>query len=102
MAFSNILNVPDVTESLDFCPSLMDYSCHSGNTSSPTTLFHSSLLSPANVSHGLVMTPSTSTGSEGHETVAYMRLLCQSQQRQKELSGELDSLRYVSSSLLLY
>jgi hypothetical protein len=91
MAFSNILNIPDVPESLDL--GLMDYASLSGHMSTPMTSFYGSLLSPSSISPSVMTTPATSSRSEGHETVAYIWLLHQSQLREKELSKELDSLK---------
>jgi hypothetical protein len=70
MAFSNILNIPDVPESLDL--GLMDYASLSGHMSTPMTSFYGSLLSPSSISPSVMTTPATSSRSEGHETVAYI------------------------------
>jgi hypothetical protein len=61
--------------------------------STPMTSFYGSLLSPSSISPSVMTTPATSSRSEGHETVAYIWLLHQSQLREKELSKELDSLK---------
>ena len=104
MSFSNSLDISTDSRPLDF-GSMGNQTSLSGNTtSSPTTFYDGTLLSPANISIGRMTTPGTSLGSDGHETNAYIQLWCYCQQREQELiktKQELKNLRYVRSSLAI-
>jgi hypothetical protein len=103
MSFSDMLNFPDLPEPLDLS-SIDDRSSLSQSaTSSPTNFFDGCLLSPASILPGSMATPDTSTGSESDETCAYTQLFRQYQRCEQELlktQQELESLRYVLSSLI--
>ena len=104
MSFSNSLNISTDSRPLDF-GSMGNRTSLSGNTtSSPTTFYDGTLLSPANISIGGTTTPGTSLGSDGRETNAYIQLWCYCQQCKQELiktKQELENLRYVRSSLAI-
>jgi hypothetical protein len=80
-----MFNMPNISGPMDF-GSIDNRS--SNASSSPTTFFHGSLLSPANISLGGATTPGASTGSEGRETGAYIQRL---EQELIQAKRELDS-----------
>lgn len=96
ISFSDLLN-SNVSGIMD--PGSLDHqsSLSRNTTSSPTTFFEGSLLSPANILPGGMMTPCTSSGSEGRESSAYIQPHHQHRRRELELlktKQELESLKY--------
>ena len=98
MSFSDLLNMPDAPQDFMSIDNLSPLPRNVIN-SSPTTLFDNSLLSPASISFGARTTPGSSTGSEGRESPAYIRLWRLYQQREQEFmktKQDYEELRYVS------